>query len=655
MKNNIVEENKKRNNILFPPYNQLTGEGSPIERFMFYVDKERYLLLPKTMLTIDIIKEIHSYGGLHKYKLPQNHPLTIKTFREQFINYLYDERLNHDFEFYAITCEHIQDKATGANIPFSLRPAQRKILRELEKKRVANEPIRAILVKARQWGGSTFVQLYMKWIQVRHKINWNSVIGTDVISQGENIKAMYELSCDLYPEHLGTLTMKPFGKGNAREIKERGCRIYLGSMQKPDSLRSGNYAMAHFSEVAIWKETKGKKPEDVISSVSSSILNAPYTIIVEESTAKGEGNYFHKKWLAAVSGKSKFIPIFVAWFEIELYRSEFKDMQEEIEFAENLSKRGKELWQMGATLEGIKWYLEYQSSQNFSDWQMHEEFPSTPEEAFITSGERVIPIEYMFNVKKTTREPVYIGNILADGRKGEEALTNIHFVEDSKNGKCKIWALPDLENELQNRYVVSVDIGGRSEKADKSVIRVIDRYWRTEQGADEFVLTWRGNLDADLVVWLATTIAKWYDNALLVVESNTIDSKHQHTEGDHTYTVFDEIAQFYENIYVRENAQKVREGFEPNYGFHTNSSTKGAIIDNLIAALRDFLFIERDQEMINELNQYEFKDDRTMGAKEGCHDDVLMASAIGLFVSKNLPIPQPKIVNKVIKPKRKMI
>ena len=78
MKNNIVEENKKRNNILFPPYNQLTGEGSPIERFMFYVDKERYLLLPKTMLTIDIIKEIHSYGGLHKYKLPQNHPLTIK-------------------------------------------------------------------------------------------------------------------------------------------------------------------------------------------------------------------------------------------------------------------------------------------------------------------------------------------------------------------------------------------------------------------------------------------------------------------------------------------------------------------------------------------------------------------------------------------------
>ena len=86
----------------------------------------------------------------------------------------------------------------------------------------------------------------MKWIQVRHKINWNSVIGTDVISQGENIKAMYGLSCELYPEHLGTLTMKPFGKGNAREIKERGCRIYLGSMQKPDSLRSGNYAMAHF-------------------------------------------------------------------------------------------------------------------------------------------------------------------------------------------------------------------------------------------------------------------------------------------------------------------------------------------------------------------------------------------------------------------------
>ena len=46
--------------------------------------------------------------------------------------------------------------------------------------------------------------------------------------------------------------------------------------------------------------------------------------------------------------------------------------------------------------------------------------------------------------------------------------------------------------------------------------------------------------------------------------------------------------------------------------------------------------------MISESNQYEFKPDGTMGAKEGCHDDVLMTTAIGLFVSNKEPLPTLK-------------
>ena len=135
--------------------------------------------------------------------------------------------------------------------------------------------------------------------------------------------------------------MKPFEGGVARQITERGCRIYLGSMQNPDSLRSGDYAMAHFSEVAIWKTTDNKKPEDVISSVSSSILSDEYTIIVEESTAKGEGNYFHSKWVSSIKGENGFVPVFVAWFEIEIYQKQFKTEEEKIQFAQNLHKEFK--------------------------------------------------------------------------------------------------------------------------------------------------------------------------------------------------------------------------------------------------------------------------------------------------------------------------
>ncbi|MBR1775369.1 MAG: hypothetical protein IJ759_07610 [Bacteroidales bacterium] len=52
--------------------------------------------------------------------------------------------------------------------------------------------------------------------------------------------------------------------------------------------------------------------------------------------------------------------------------------------------------------------------------------------------------------------------------------------------------------------------------------------------------------------------------------------------------------------------------------------------------------------MEQECNEYEYKDNRTMGAKEGCHDDVLMASAIALFVSKNLPTPKDKTTSNQI-------
>ena len=632
---NIIRENKKRNDTLFPEYNPLTGQGSPIERFKFRISKDSFIMLTKTMLDIPQINFIHSEGGLHKIKKTQKEV-------DKFYIDLYKLRQKHDFEYWTYICIKILDKKTKKYIQFRLRAAQRKLLYELEKLRLAHQPIRIILLKARQWGGSTLVQIYMMWIQTQHKQNWHSVIGTDVQSQANNIRSMYKEACSRYPKNIGKLTMKPFEGGVARQITERGCRIYLGSMQNPDSLRSGDYAMAHFSEVAIWKTTDNKKPEDVISSVSSSILSDEYTIIVEESTAKGEGNYFHSKWVSSVKGENGFVPVFVAWFEIEIYQKQFKTEEEKIQFAENLSQKGKELWTIGATLEGINWYFEKQYLEKLQNWQMQEEYPSTADEAFITSGERVIPLNYIQKAQATIRNPIAIGNILADGQRGKEALTNIRFETNDATGKVKIWKFPDKENEYTHRYIVIMDIGGRSAKADKTVIRVIDRYWRAFEGVDEMVLTWRGNIDADLGVWIGARIAKWYDNALLVVESNTIDSKHQHTEGDHTYTVFDEIAEFYSKLYIREDPQKTKEGLEPKYGFHTNRQTKTAIINNLIAAYRDEEFIEHDLEMISESNQYEFKPDGTMGAKEGCYDDVLMTTAIGLFVSNKEPLPTLK-------------
>ena len=57
-------------------------------------------------------------------------------------------------------------------------------------------------------------------------------------------------------------------------------------------------------------------------------------------------------------------------------------------------------------------------------------------------------------------------------------------------------------------------IGGTSNKADYTVIRVFDIYWRLVGGCDELVAQWRGHYDVDLAVWKAAQLASWYNNAL---------------------------------------------------------------------------------------------------------------------------------------------
>jgi hypothetical protein len=58
--------------------------------------------------------------------------------------------------------------------------------------------------------------------------------------------------------------------------------------------------------------------------------------------------------------------------------------------------------------------------------------------------------------------------------KGPEALEGIFF-ENTTNGKLWIWAKPEEDSHILHRYLVAVDVGGRSKKADWSVIRVFDR------------------------------------------------------------------------------------------------------------------------------------------------------------------------------------
>ena len=104
-------------------------------------------------------------------------------------------RIQEDFEFWCARCATIKDKMSGRNVPFFLNRPQRRLVGVMEGQRLAGKPVRVILLKARQWGGSTLVQMYLAWMQiVRHK-GWNSLICGTCTPQARALSACTTCCC----------------------------------------------------------------------------------------------------------------------------------------------------------------------------------------------------------------------------------------------------------------------------------------------------------------------------------------------------------------------------------------------------------------------------------------------------------------------------
>lgn len=630
----IIKENEVHVATLFSEYDPTTGVGSPIERVRLTLSHDgRYILIPKYITTSSVFAEILGYDSLEDYIESK------KLDKEEVYDVITRLRLKYDFEYWAATCATIFDKASSQEVKFRLRKAQRKLLKVLVETAFALRPIRVILVKARQWGGSTLIQLFCAWIQLFHRKNWNSVIATHVEEAARNIRGMYTLMADRHPKDILDIRFRAFeGSSKNKQIIDRGCVIYIGSMERPNSLHSGNYKLVHCSEVGYWKETMQRKPSDFVNAFEGSVPLEPFTMVALESTAKGTGNFFHNTWINAINGKNAYTPVFVAWWEIvDLYSLPFDSMEDMRAFVESMTEYEQWMFSLGATLEGIQWYREKRKSFD-SDWDMQEQFPSTADEAFVTSGRKAHHPLHIKQMETFVKEPAFIGEMFADAPSGPEAINNsLEFKEISK-GEFYVWKKPDTSRLYNNRYIVSLDIGGASAKADWSVIRVLDRLPMMNGGVPEFVATYRFHMDQDLTAWRAVQVAKWYCDALVVVESNVLQTFQ--TEGNFTSTVLDIIAHTYPNLYYRDDPDKIKEGLPAKYGFHTGQN-KSEIVSIVNKGLREMGFIERDRRMLDECGWYELKQNGTYGAIDGQHDDIYMSSGINLWVSAKLPIPTP--------------
>lgn len=675
----MVEEllkEERRRCRLFTGFDPLTGDGCPSERKMLAIPDMPFpkQLVPVGVYDNPLVKLVRDAGSVKDFIVRYYGEASVDMCFEMIVKMLVVARAKDDPAFALYVFFRIQSKTTGEMIPFKCNYPQRLVLEELEKMRRDGVPIRLVILKARQWGGSTLVQLYMAWVQLFLKEGWYSVILAQTKDTSKRIKAMYTKVLSTLPawaiDGEGKIHFAPYEKSASDSILTwdngdiaRNNVVSIASYENYDSVRGNAYSMAHYSEVAFWKDTDGKSPEEVISSVSGGIMELPLTIEVLESSARGNAGYFYEECQLAMKGESGRRFIFIPFFYIEhdtlpvkskrafaQWLLDVKDMDTAPKGCADAGKYYWYMWTLGATFEHIKWYI--QKRKTFHDHaNMATEAPIDPVEAFKNSGNMVFNPYRLDELRKMyVREPDYVGDVRGRTSKGNGALDDVRFVED-KHGCMKVWAMPNTTLNVKHRYVVSVDIGGRSKTSDYSVITVLDRMAMMAGGSGipKVVARWRGHIRHDMLAWKAAQVAKLYNKALLVFESNTYDAeKEKNTDGEHLEFVLDEVGDAYENMYFRRNnSEEIREGEARKWGFQTNKVTKIKLIDNLVVYVDDGLWNEPDGLMFDELRIYEKREDGSFGNVRGKdnHDDVLMSTAIALYVSQ-YEMEIPKIVVK---------
>ena len=434
-------------------------------------------------------------------------------------------------------------------VPFELFDYQEEALSAF-----ADERFNLVL-KARQIGLTTLLaghMFWLAWFQDHKEILVLSITERDAAKVIEKIKDGYKSVPDWLKARGPTLMTEhqqkmPFSNGSVIES--------LPSRNDPARGRTA-------SLVVLDEWASYDNPDEAWASVMP-VADVGGRIIAL-STAKGSGNVFHNQWVKSQRGESRFKPLFFPWN----VRPERDD----------------------------EWYA--RQSLDYADWQLHQEFPGDPDEAFIRSGRMVFDIGTLD--AQVIREADK-GRIVA-GQYGGVTFQ----VDESPESNVYVWELPDPAHG----YVIGADVAMGLSTGDYSSAHVIDV--RT----GNVVATYHGHIDPDLFGDELARLGRFYNRALIGVESN-----------NHGLTTLKSLQRTgYPNIYYQRQMSGRFETPGQRLGWRTTKATKPLMIDGLVRSLRDGALHVPDSNTISELRGYVINDNGSMGGSP--HDDRVISLAI---------------------------
>ncbi len=493
-------------------------------------------------------------------------------------------RLREDFVHYAPRCLSIRTKTEGQQ-RFTLNAAQRYVHQRIEAQLQHSGKVRALALKGRQQGISTYTEGRFYW-RVTHRKGVRAFILTHEQEATNNLFEMVSR----YHEQCPALVRPRASAANAKElyfdVLDSGYKV--GTAGAKGTGRSSTIQYFHGSEVAFWPHAESHQ-----AGVMEAIPDAPGTEIILESTANGVGGVFHELWQSASLAKPEvdYIPIFVPWFWQPEYRRDARDFEpdsEELELAKLY----------GLDREQLAW-RRFKIAEKKSPELFKQEYPCNPEEAFIFSGRPVFVATWLDKAEQECFRPRYRADV----------MTGVGKLNKRDDGALRVWADP----KPGERYVIGADVAEGLEHGDFSSADVL----RVPDGLQ--VAQWHGKIDPDRFGDVLGFLGKRYGKTLIGVERN-----------NHGLTTLTSLRNTgYPHIYAQQDIERRSEGHETKKaGWLTTAKSKYKIIDQLAGELRDEDHGLTCQETISEMRTYIVEPNGSYNAKPGCFDDRVMSRAI---------------------------
>jgi hypothetical protein len=240
---------------------------------------------------------------------------------------------------------HIAHPAYG-RILFDLRRAQAEALEHWAENRYS------LTLKARQIGWTTLVAAHQFWLAFFH--DDQNIID---LSRTERESVLLLRKSKYGFQHL----LEWMVARGPKSLVEHQQRMFFGNGSQITSMPSASDPARGESATLIVVDEWAFLPNPEEAWASIEPVADVGGRIIGLSTANGSGNFFHHLWTGASAHNNKFAPMFYPWSATE-------DRDE-------------------------TWYESKKISM--LSWQLAQEYPTTPEEAFVRSGNPVFDIDVL--------------------------------------------------------------------------------------------------------------------------------------------------------------------------------------------------------------------------------------------------------------------